>query len=297
MDISTISAYDGKVVYLDRNNGGLVINNYQEALDLAENKFHGYLISKLDVVQRNNNNPQKQVDKIFVAAINTETNEYTISQFDFPLHFDPLDPKPNYINSEADVNLQVPETFAVRLDNFTMRSFYSFVAEGYNIHNDKLISFKQGKTYNHGIRNISSFNEFYGVKNISVFSFVCNADSPDLVKLFQWCEIYRMDKYFYSNKIQTENGQLSEIPLSFFETVDNFQCSDFLCDINTFDDGSTPELSTPAGRLVEGDLLRGKWIYISLLSNTDNDDGYFELSSVVIFASPVMRSGTDGNPK
>ncbi len=297
VDISTISTYDGKVVYLDRNNGGLIINNYQEARDISEDKFHGYFISKLDVVSKNNNNPQKTVEKIFVAAINTESNEYTLTQFDLPIHFDPLDPKPNYINSDADVNLQAPETFAIRLDNLSMRSFYSFCPEGYNIHNDKLVSFKQGKAYNHGIRPTSSFNEFYGVKNIAVYDFVSNCDSPDLTKFYQWHEIHRSNKNWYATQISTQQGQLSEVPLNFYEIVEDFETSQFLCDILTFADPSNPMLATAGGRLVEGDTLKGQWIRVKLISDTANSDEYFELSNCVVFCSGVQKSGDDGLPK
>jgi len=297
VDISTISQKDGEVMFLDRNNGALVIHNFQSCLDVSRWKFYGYLITKLDTISKYNNNPQSQFVKYFAAGFNNENGDYTITQFDIPKLHGSSDPKPTYINSEVEINEQVSESFSYNPELKSMRSFYSFTPEAYSILNDKLISFKQGKAYNHGIRNVNSFNEFYGEKNISVFDFVCNADRPDLVKFYQWLEIYCKEQKFFATKVTTESGQLSEIPAVLFELVDNFYTSSILCDINTYADPEVPELATAQGRLLEGDTLCGKWIRIKLISDNAGMDNYYELQASVVFSTDIQKSGVQGNPK
>lgn len=300
VDVSSIVQTEGSVMFVDRNNVALTIHNFSATNDVSENKFHGYMITKIQTIIKLNLNPQRQFQKMFIAGFDPEKKEYVLTQFDLP-RYDAsrtiLGPLPTYINEEVDINEQVPETFAFGLKTGTMRSFYSFTPEGYNTHNNQLISFRFAKTYNHGIRNIDSFNTFYGVKTISVFDFVCNGRRPDMVKFYQWLEIYCREQDWFATRITTENGQLSQIPLSFFERVDNFLASAFLCDINTFPDPNVPNLNTPAGRLVEGDMLIGKWIRIKLISVTDNQDKYFEFQAGVVFETDVQKSGAEGNPK
>lgn len=297
VDISTIAQKDGTVMFLDRNNGALVTHDFQNTEDVSRWKFYGYLVTKLDTVNKYNNNVQNQFVKYFTGGFNNESGDYVLTQFDIPKFHGALDPKPTYINSEAEINEQVSETFSYNPDLKSMRSFLSFTPEAYSILNDKLISFKQGKAYNHGIRNVNSFNEFYGAKNVSVFDFVCNADRPDLVKFYQWLEVYCKEQKFFATKITTESGQLSQIPEELFELVDNFYTSSILCDVNTYADPQVPELATPVGRLLNGDTLCGKWIRIKLISNNAGMDNYYELQACVVFSTDIQKSGIEGNPK
>jgi hypothetical protein len=297
VDISTIAQKDGTVMFLDRNNGALVTHDFQNTEDVSRWKFYGYLVTKLDTVNKYNNNTQNQFVKYYTGGFNNENGDYVLTQFDIPKFHGVQDPKPTYINSEAEINEQVSETFSYNPDLKSMRSFLSFTPEAYSILNDKLISFKQGKAYNHGIRNINSFNEFYGAKNVSVFDFVCNADRPDLVKYYQWLEVYCKEQKFFAKKITTESSQLSQIPEELFELVDNFYTSSILCDVNTYADPQVPELATPVGRLLNGDTLCGKWIRIKLISNNAGMDNYYELQASVVFSTDIQKSGIEGNPK
>lgn len=306
VDVSTISKMDGIVMFLDRNNGALVLHNYQSCDDVSENKFYGYLVSKLDVIGKNNSkNDPFLFNKMFVANFDNEKKEYLITQFDLP-KFDEngvrTTPDTTYINTDNSPNLYVPETFSYFPSSDypageSMRSFYSFTQEFYSTLNDKLISLSRAKPYNHGIRNSAIFNTFNGVECRSVFEFVCLADNPELVKFFQWLEIYCKEQKWEAPVITTENGQLSLIPEDYFESIDNFLSSQFLCDINTFPDPTIPELLTADGRLLNGDILRGKWIRVKLVSSDTNKQNYFELQGVTVFAGDIQKSGTEGNPK
>ena len=94
VDISTISQKDGEVMFLDRNNGALAIHNFQSVQDVSRWKFYGYLITKLDTINKYNNNPQSQFTKYFTSSFNNETGDYVITQFDIPKFHGALDPKP-----------------------------------------------------------------------------------------------------------------------------------------------------------------------------------------------------------
>lgn len=296
-DVSTISQKDGNVMWLDRNNGALVIHNFQATKDVSEGRFYGYLVTKLDTVDKYNNDPASQFIKSFHGWFDNETGEYVLTQNEIPKYGQVfLPPVPSYINTEVGINEAVAETFAYHPGDDVMTQFISFTPEAYSTLNDKLISFKQGKAYMHGIRDAASFNEFYGVKNQSVYDFTVNT-RPDLVKFFQWIEVYCKEQLFIADKITTESNQLSEIPAQIFEKVDNFYTSPFLCDKNTFADPNVPELATTNGRLMEGDTLAGKWVRVRLISDNPGNDNYYELQAAVVFFTDIQKSGVEGNPK
>lgn len=292
-DTATISQLNGIVMFLDRFNCALVIHNFASTADVSQSKFYGYLSSKINTVKDYNNGTvgaNKTFEKIFQGLFDPEKNEYILTQFDLPLYDSSgtiLGTSATYINEEIDINEIVPETLAFNIDPqaMCMTSFYSFTPENYSLLNNQLVSFKNAKPYNHGISNSgTTFNIFYGLKTLPVFDFVCSTNSPGIVKYFQWLEIYCREQKWYAIKITTENGQLSEIPATYIEKVDNFWTTEFLCDINTFADPTVPLLNTPSGRLIEGDSLIGKWIRIKLIRETTDQEKYFELQSAVVFA-------------
>lgn len=304
-DTGTISGLNGIVMFLDRFNCALVIHNFASTADVSQGKFYGYLSSKINTIKDYNNLivSNKAYQKIFQGIFDPEKNEYILTQFDLPLYDvlgTPIVVGATYVNQEIDVNETVPETFAFNIDPqaMCMTSFYSFTPECYGLLNNQLVSFKNAKPYNHGISNSgTTFNIFYGTKTLPVFDFVCSANSPGLVKYFQWLEIYCREQKWYAIKITTENDQLSEIPASYIEKVDNFWTTEFLCDINTFVDPTVPLLNTAAGRLIEGDSLIGKFIRIKLIRELTDQEKYFELQSAVVFATDVRKSGTSGTPR
>lgn len=301
VDVSTISYMDGVVMFLDRVHCALVIHDFVKTADVSQNKFYGYLSSKIDTIQEYNFDSQRQFDKIFIGVFDPEKSEYVLTQFDLPRYDGAgviLGPPALYINDEVDVNETISETFGFNIESMTMKSFYSFTPEFYSILNNQLVSLKGAQPYNHGISNIGTdYNIFYGIKTLPVFDFVCSANSPDLVKFFAWLEVYCREKKWYAVKITTENNQLSEIPPLYFEKCDNFWMSEFLCDINSYADPTVPYLNTQAGRLIEGDCLIGKFIRIKLITEIADQEKYFELQATVVFLTDVQKTGINGNPK
>ncbi len=203
-----------------------------------------------------------------------------------------------YINDRKDFDVTVNDTIAIDIYTRSLRYFASFVPEYYGAmkgdkYGEQLISFRYGEAYRHHEMNKqdSTFNTFFGVMVDKVMEVVYNKDS-NKVKKYLWTEVYSRQHLFYIDRVVTESGQLSRLMPLWWERREKFFSADFKCDLNTVADSNIPT-ETGVNKLLDGDLLYGRWARVRYVGISAAKNAYCELSSLVAYMIGSEKSGTN----
>ena len=149
----------------------------------------------------------------------------------------------------------------------------------YGRYKNKFYSFLGSEVYIHNSEDANR-STFYGVKYDTILDVVGN-ERPNLTKTFEALGI-DTDGDWVVTDVTVEanqnypNGMLSEIPSGMFEEREGYQMADFLR--NKYTSSSTAS----SVDLYEGEVLRGKSIYIKMKNTSTSEVKVF---SVLINAS------------
>lgn len=295
-DINTIQEYSGAIVFLDRTRAALVFLQ-GDAKDASVNGYKGHLKAKIKHLQQVNAPGQEEsVWKYFHAVIDPRRKEYLLTMFTVPVTGIGALPISDYVNQLRQKSVTANETLAIDLGTGALRTQYSYTPEYFGTlygHKDdlQLISFKNGRAYQHHTKapaTAKSYLEFYGVLCEPVYDVVLAYD-PDGEKTFLWTEVLCREQQFFCDRIVTDSGQESRLLLAAWEKRDNFWTAPFYGNMLTQDDKNIPSLNT--SKLLEGDLLTGRWVRARYVARTKTSQKYFELDGVHIFIYEKKKSG------
>lgn len=310
-DINSIARYTGIAVWLD-SSGYLVFHNFSEAKAAQFNGYDAYLKNKIGYTKNWNNQAASIDSKYFVGGIDVKTWEYYLTSFR-KRYTDPgtgLTVNPSFINTESTTVLSANETLIIDLDTGALKGFASFTPEmmgnmsGYYLQSN-FITFKNGVPYiHHNNRAVTTtpplYANFYGTQCECRITIVCNV-GPEKVKRFFYVEVYSRaalltgiagtlpQVVFYADNITTEKNQLSRLKPLRWVQKDGIWRSEFLCDLNTPVDPNLPT-QTGINKLLDGVPLQGRWMKLSLVTQSSYAGTYFEVSSVNIVGNGVEKS-------
>jgi hypothetical protein len=295
-DINTVRKKDGLIFFLDSSESALVVHNYAEAQDIttaSENKggYKSYISAVVKhIANWNREHPTNK--KYAHGVIDPKTKKYlfTIASI--------KQGSSQYINDRKDFDVTVNDTIAIDIYTRSLRYFASFVPEYYGAmkgdkYGEQLITFRYGEAYRHHEMNKqdSTFNTFFGITVDKVIEVVYNKDSSK-VKKYLWTEVYSRQHLFYIDRIVTESGQLSRLMPLWWERREKFFSADFKCDLNTVADNNIPT-ETGVNKLLDGDLLYGRWARVRYVGISAAKNAYCELSSLVAYMIGSEKSGTN----
>lgn len=309
-NINTIQHYNGMVVFLD-NKGHLIFSNFSEAKPAEAEGYLGYLLNKIAAVNYDNNNSSLGII-YWSSGLDPKNMEYTLSTFYQPKIAHPF-PGASYINTQSQPDLQVNETLIFDLATGMLKSFASFTPEYYGklpgfFSQRQFLSFKNGVPYIHHnnalIATPPPYCSFYGIQcEVRITHVVNGADEkmlPNKVKRFLYNEVYCRQSIpgasgtmpsalFFADVINTEKGQTSRLLVARWDLRDGYQCSAFLCDINTPTDPNN-EPATTTNAILDGNPLQGRWLQESLTNNSAWTGTYWEMSAVVSYFNLLEKS-------
>lgn len=291
-DINTIRRYAGYVVWLD-SAGYLVVHDFRVAKGVQDEGYKGYLDNKISIVKMNNINTSANGMTYFHGGIDPKTWEYYLTSFVVPVGSGGA---LSYINSQNDVNPLVNETLAIDLVKGNIRTFTSFTPEYYGMipsyfEQPNFLSFKQGKPWLHHFNKFSAttappFANFYGQQCELRVRIIINPQ-PDKVKNFLYTEVFTKKTLIVSGQLSTpilyiddlltEKGQNSRIGTSWWRMGEHFAAAAYLCD-----------LGSPGG-LLDGDMLKGRWMAVNYVTVVGYIGGYFEISSFANYVNGIEK--------
>lgn len=306
--INTIKHYAGIVRWLDIH-GYVVIHNFTTAdSNTDEAGYLGYMLNKIATVNMKNLSPNVNGITYFGAGIDPKTMEYYLTTFNIP-----ASGAPSYINTETTPVVGVNETFVFDLKTAMLKGFASFTPEyfgwipGYYLQK-QFLSFKSGLPHIHH----NNFNgptpplycNFYGVQcEVRITHIVNGVDGKTMaekVKRFLAMDIYMRQSVpgpsgtmptsiLYSDAILSEKGQTSRLKVGRFIQRDGVWSGEILCALNTPTDPNIP-VETSAHAILDGDPLQGRWLQVSLTSQSGWLGIYFELTSTVNYLNFVEKT-------
>lgn len=187
----------------------------------------------------------------------------------------------SYANERVDYELEKSETISFNYFGRYWSGTYGFTPEYYicfqsGALGDQLLSFVGGSAWMHHNQNPSAltYNNFYGTNAPKALQLVFNKEG-NLQKRFLALRVECKEHLWESDSIQTQTGQLSRIPITAFEMIENYSEGEILCDENTTD---------PSGisALIDGDSLYGNWVKIRLIGDEEFINSYCEIQMVIL---------------
>lgn len=280
-DISTIQFYNGYGIWADRQNSGVILMNYRQAVDLAMIDNKGYFIEKFKNLIRFNESIGNDLNNIIETSIGINPNNDQVYVSFRPrngLNSSPV----NFINNEGEVFYNLPETFIYNINLKKWVGWAPFVPEFYGCmahaqSGSEFITFINGSAWFHNSKNTKGFSKFYGVDTDQYINMVSNFDQSKL-KVFQSIAIESNVKYFI-RKIKTDdNGSFSYLTLSHFVKRGNVWYSEFLRNMNTYPDPSNPVVSM----LQDGKSINGNYCELQLVPDPLHSEEYSEINNVLV---------------
>jgi len=195
------------------------------------------------------------------------------------------DDKYNYINNEYDIELGRNETIAYNMNGGFYNGFYAYTPEFYgyvdgNQFGLSMVSFKEGVPYFHNQENVQTYNTFYNYETDQVIRVVVNKE-PEMEKVWLTMAYDSKNKTSMINGIRyegynvvTSDYMASTIPIEAFVFREGFYFSPFFRNTSY---GST---------ILNGQILRGSWIDITLVRDVEHRNSYSELSKVIVKFEP-----------
>lgn len=274
-DRNTI-CFNGNVAsWIDGNKIALIVHDFRSARNVSKDKYESFLRRKIKSIQKHNRT--HDLKRYLHSHINTRNGQVYVS--DFNLH------SPNYIILSSYPGIDESETFSVTLSDGSLRKFCSFIPECYATLSSEedehqFFSFKGGIPYSHYNVNDDSYLSFYGVE-CNYFMQVILGIEPLQDKYFVAMEVYSKNR-MYALKVKTQYNQDSRIPPNWFKRANHFWVAPFLCAEN-----SVPDESVFRGGvgLLNGDLLKGKWVDVVLTGAPESKGKYNEITGIIIFAN------------
>jgi len=299
-DINTIRKRQGIVVFLDRNKASLIFHDYSNALDASvprEGKpgYKSYLNAKIAAINLQNKVPLPSYLFYFYGGIDPKYNEYYLTCHAQPvlLGGEPV-PVSLYINNQQDIVPAGVETICVSMDTGILKAFPAFAPEYYGklegyYTGKNMFTFSNGHWWSHRgvVGQTQVFNKFFGVQTKKIITIVTNI-SPEKVKKFLYNEVYCRQHKFVCPVIVTETEQESRLLAVWWENRERFWCAEFLCDLNTFQDPNLPIIATAP--LTDGDVLYGRWLKATYISEDADDAEYAELEAIVTYVTSTEKS-------
>lgn len=293
-DINTVRKKEGQIMFLDSSKAAIVAHNYAEAVDVTlstdtKGGYKSYIAALVNHISNwNRENPNNK--KYTHAVIDPKTNKYLFT------HATIKQSSVDYINNSKEWDVTKCDTIAIDIYTKALRHFASFVPEYYGAmerdrYGQQLISFRIGEAYRHHEMNYSEsiYNRFYGVDVDKVIEVVYNIDR-EKVKKYLWSEVYCKQHLFYIDRVVTESGQLSRLMPLWWERREKFFSADFKCDLNTIADTNLVT-ETGVNKLLDGDLLYGRWLRARYVGVSAAKNAYCELSALVAFMVGSEKSG------
>lgn len=306
-DINTIQKLNGIVAFLDTTNSKVVFHTFSDVEEISDGiGSKSWVERTVTSVNLAINDEAFKRNPFYIAGIDPKNKEYYLTKF-FAFNFlgpryppgtpIPDDELPIFINNEKDHNLLLPETAVFNIskegEKF-FKGFVSFCPEYYGFLKDyfkdkNMFSFRNGEGWSHHEANSSgNYNNFYGIQCKKVIRIITNV-SPEKEKRFLYNEVYCKEHPFMVDRVITESGQISNIPVLQFDRRDTFYTAPYLCATNTPVDAFLPK-PTGVNKLLDGDLLYGRWASTRYISLDDDDDKYCEVSAIVCYVIAGEKS-------
>jgi hypothetical protein len=283
-NVSTIVYFNGMTYWYDIKNAALIKCDFNQAADVSQNQFKGYLTDKSTFVQ-NYNDSINDPTSIYEVSMGVDPlrKEYHIS---FRHRNDLSDNADDYTNNERNRGVLFNETLVVNDEEKTsLVNFRGYVPEFYgklraSNSGIQFVTFKNGVAYKHnGIAK--SFNTFYGVKTKSVIEFSANT-LESKIKIFESISEEIQPFPLMADRIITnEKNSFSYIPSMYFKKKENIQYAEILRDMSSYYDPNKKQVSM----LLGGKRMFGKYALIRLIPTEENEDKYFELNQILVLFS------------
>lgn len=186
----------------------------------------------------------------------------------------------SFANERRDYSNEDSETISFNYYGRYWSGTYGFTPEYYICFQsgrlgDQLLSFVNGKAWMHHNQEPSAltYNNFYGTNVPKVLQPVFNKGKDQ--KRWLAVRVECKEHLWFSDSIQTQTGQLSQIPLLAFEMIENYSEAEMLCDENTTD---------PSGisALIDGDSLFGNWIKMRFVGDEEFINDYCEIQMIIV---------------
>jgi len=186
-----------------------------------------------------------------------------------------------YVNNEYDIELARNETMAYNINGKFFNGFLGFTPEFYSYVDGQQyglcnVSFKEGIPHFHNQENIQTYDTFYGYATDQVIRFAVNK-SPETEKVFLTMAVDSKTKTsmiegmkYEAYKVETSDFMVSKIPIEAFQFRENIYYAPFL------------RSTAYGGTLLNGQVLRGTWIEVTLVRDREKVEQYSELAKIIV---------------
>lgn len=275
-DKNSIIRFEGRIQFVDSTKGSVVQHDFQSVDSVSNNVVDSYVRPKIKYVQKyNNENTNK---KFFVGGINPVNYGYILT--DYTLNSN------DFFNELRYIDISRNDTIEFDTRGKLWKGFWSFTPENYSycegdVEDVQMFSFLNGIPYYH----YSAFNETdYGVvygkevdKTIRVISVIDGFRKKKPLALSVLC---KESQYFVPTAV-TETNQETRMLLGQWLQASYGWYAPFLCSLNTPFDPNRPE-QTGSNKLMDGDMLIGNYIDVTLVGDVNKNTIYSELQGFII---------------
>jgi hypothetical protein len=284
VDKSTISEFNGIVMFLDRAKTAVVRYDYAQCRPISYNVCDSYIVPKIkDVMQYNLNGG----NRYFIGKINQNNSEYLLTDF--------MQDAPTYVNQLRYYDVTQADTIAFDSRSGIFKGWYGQTPEYYSglegeLNDQQLFTFMGGLPYANYSTNNPSYGTIFGQQVLPIYRFIFSLGKDKKGKLLS-VAVYCKESAYFVDQLLTETGQSSRILLNWFNQAMYFWQAPSLCDLNTPFDPNLP-IATGPNKLTDGNNLVGTWFDFRFVGDPANANTYSELQSIDVFVFGAEKSGT-----
>jgi hypothetical protein len=282
-DVGTIVFDDGKCIWADRKNKGIVLMDYQSAGDLAAQNNKSYFISKFGYTIQNN---------AALPAANYLSDLVEIVAEKDPKHKDYIitfRPRRNFseaalsfVNDERETHLSHQETFAFNLEQQQWVRFSGYCPEMYatlrhSVTGQQLVAFWNGVPYYLNSDNETTFNTFFGIETDQVIT-TCFSLDASKVKIMQSLTVESNAMPYFVDMIYTDDvNSFSYVPLAYWTKKEGIWYSELLANMNTYPINVEDPVTS---MLADGKRVFGTFMMMRFVRDPNQRTGYNELNNI-----------------
>jgi hypothetical protein len=283
-DNMTIVFDDGKAIWADRKNKGIVLMDFRAAGDLAEQNNKSYFETKFGYVIAHNAGlaPADYLGNLIeiVAEKDPKHKDYIITfrprrEFSEDLN--------DFVNDERETRVPHQETFAFNLEQQEWVRFAGYAPESYgvlrhSVTGTELVAFTNGIPYFLNSNNEKTFNTFFGIETDQVLTCSFNFD-PSKAKIMQSLIVESNNMGYFVDMIYTDDvNSFSYLPMAYWKRREGIWYSELQRNMNTYpvniDDNKVVSM------LADGKRIFGTFMLARFVRDPNQRSGYNELNNI-----------------
>lgn len=282
-DNATIVFDDGKAIWADRKNAGVVLMDYRAAGDLAAQNNKSYFSTKFGyVIASNAALPAADYLGNLTEIVATKDPKHK----DYVITFRPrrnmsADPA-SFVNDERETHVTHQETFAFNLEQQEWVRFTGYCPEMYgtlrhSVTGNEMVAFHNGMPYFLNTNSQTTFNTFFGIETDQVITAAFTFD-PSKVKIMQSMTVESNNMPYFVDMIFTDDvNSFSYVPLAYWNKREGIWYSALQRNMNSYPVNTNNPVTS---MLADGKRIFGTFMMVRLVRDPNQRNGYNELNNI-----------------